>query len=116
MQKLPDFVPAFSHHFKPPMRDGSQSTGMLFHPRLDGGIPLDSAIESQQFRSHRSSAFCFRDLSLGQQNPSTGTFRIVRDRLVGQPDDYPAVARAIFVTQDGSQNLRLLTQSAREKF
>src|SRR5882724_4442006 len=53
MQKLPDFVPALSHHLKPVMRDGSQFTCMLFHPRIDGGIPLDSAIESQQFRSHR---------------------------------------------------------------
>jgi hypothetical protein len=25
---------------------------MLLHPRIDGGIPLDSAVESQQFRSH----------------------------------------------------------------
>src|SRR2546426_3645631 len=61
MQKLPDFVPALSHHLKPPMRDGSQFTCMLFHPRIDGGIPLDSAVESQQFRSHRRSPFCFRD-------------------------------------------------------
>src|SRR4051812_37751981 len=53
MQKLPDFVPAFSHHLKPLMRDGSQFTCMLFHPRIDGGIPLDSAVESQQSRSHR---------------------------------------------------------------
>src|ERR1700757_3828510 len=51
MQKLPDFVPAFSHYLKPLMRDGSQSTCMLFHPRIDGGIPLDSAVESKQFRS-----------------------------------------------------------------
>src|SRR6266404_93155 len=57
MQKLPDFVPAFSHHLKPLMRDGSQFTGMLFHPRIDGGIPLDGAVESQQFRSHRRSSF-----------------------------------------------------------
>src|SRR2546428_182938 len=57
MQKLPDFVPAFSHHLKPLMRDGSQFTCMLFHPRIDGGIPLDSAVESQQFRSHRRSTF-----------------------------------------------------------
>ena len=35
------------------MRDGSQFTCMLFHPRIDGGIPLDSSVESQQFRSHR---------------------------------------------------------------
>src|ERR1035438_8530867 len=55
MQKLPDFVPAFSHHLKPLMRDGSQFTCMLLHPRIDGGIPLDSAVESQQFRSHRCS-------------------------------------------------------------
>src|SRR5437870_10753183 len=57
MQKLPDFVPAFSHHLKPLMRDRSQFTCMLFHPRIDGGIPLDSAVESQQFRSHRRSTF-----------------------------------------------------------
>src|SRR5712664_188227 len=61
MQKLPDFVSAFSHYLKPLMRNGSQSTCMLFHPRIDGGIPLDSAVESQQFRSHRRSPFCFRD-------------------------------------------------------
>src|SRR2546421_10940907 len=52
MQKLPDFVPAFSHHLKPPMRDGSQFTCMLLQPSIDGRIPLDSAIESQQFRFH----------------------------------------------------------------
>src|SRR6202043_1946124 len=61
MQKLPDFVPALSHHLKPLMRDGSQFTCVLFHPRLDGGIPLDSAVEPQQVRSHRRSPFCFRD-------------------------------------------------------
>src|SRR5216684_3667024 len=61
MQKLSDFVPAFSHHFKPLTRDGSQFTGMLLHPRIDGGIPLDSAVKSQQFRSHRRSTFCLRD-------------------------------------------------------
>src|SRR6476659_5284966 len=61
MQKLPDFVPAFSHHRKPLMRDGSQFTCMLFHPRVDGGIPLDSAVKSQQFRFHRRSTLCFRD-------------------------------------------------------
>src|SRR5438046_1732949 len=55
MQKFPDFVPAFSHHLKPLMRDGSQFTCMLFHPRIKGGIPLDSTVESQQFRSHRRS-------------------------------------------------------------
>src|SRR5438128_4948315 len=53
LQKFPDFVPAFSHHLKPLMRDSSQFTCMLFHPRIDGGIPLDRAVESQQFRSHR---------------------------------------------------------------
>src|SRR5713226_8068973 len=64
MEKLPDFVPAFSHHLKPLMRDGSQFTCMLFHPRIDGGIPLDSAVKSQQFRSHRRSTFFIRDLWL----------------------------------------------------
>jgi hypothetical protein len=70
MQKLPDFVPALSHDLKPLLRDGSQSTCMRFHPRIDGGIALDSAVESQQFRSHRRSTFYFRDLWL----PSTLTF------------------------------------------
>jgi hypothetical protein len=47
MQKLSDFVPALSHHLKPLMRDGSQFTCVFFHPRIDGRIPLDSAVESQ---------------------------------------------------------------------
>src|SRR6202035_5850313 len=61
MQKLPDFVPAFSHHLKPFECDGSQFAGMFFHPRIDGRIPLDSAVESQQLRSHRSPTFRFRN-------------------------------------------------------
>src|ERR1700722_7964872 len=59
MHQLPDFVPAFSHHLEPLKRDGSQFTGMLFHPRIDARIPLDSAVESQQFRSHRRSLSAF---------------------------------------------------------
>src|ERR1700735_1315746 len=62
MQELSDFVPAYSHHLKPLMRDGSQSTCMLFHPRIDGGIALDSAVEAQHFRFHRPSTFSLRDL------------------------------------------------------
>src|SRR5437762_11497084 len=62
MQKLSNFVPAFSHHLKPVTRNGSQFTGVLLQPCIDGGIPLDSAIESQQFRSHRRSTFCFLGL------------------------------------------------------
>ena len=46
MQEFPNFVPAFSHHLKPLMRDGSQFTCMLFHPRINGRIPLDSSVES----------------------------------------------------------------------
>src|SRR5215813_7230277 len=60
MQQLPDFVPAFSHRLKPLMRDGSQSTCMLFHPGIDSRIPFDSAVESQQFRSHRRYTFLLR--------------------------------------------------------
>src|SRR6202035_3705612 len=59
MQDLPDFVPASSHHLKPLMRDGSQFTSMLFHPRIDGGVAFESTVESQQFRSHRRSMFAF---------------------------------------------------------
>jgi hypothetical protein len=52
-RELTDFIPAFSHHAKPVMRDGSQFTYMLSHPGIDGRSPLDSAAKSQQFRSHR---------------------------------------------------------------
>src|SRR5207248_11171569 len=62
MPKFPDFVSASSHDLKPLMRDRSQFTCMLFDPRIDGGIPLDSAVESQQFRSHHRYTFHFRDL------------------------------------------------------
>src|SRR3981189_3188701 len=74
MQKLPDFVPGLSHHLKPLTRDGSQSPCMLFHPHIDGGIPLASAVESQQFRSHRRSTFCFRDLWFIAPLPSLHEF------------------------------------------
>ena len=50
MQKLPNFIAALSHHLKPLLRDGSQFTCMLLHPRIDGGGPFDRAVESQQFR------------------------------------------------------------------
>src|ERR1700677_1061267 len=59
MQELSNFVPAFSHRLKPLMRYGSQFTCMLIHPRIDGGISLDSSVESQQFRSHRRFTFFF---------------------------------------------------------
>src|SRR5712671_3543414 len=78
MQKLADFVAAFSHHLKPLMRDGSQFTGTLFHPRIDGGIPLDSPIESQQFRFHLSGTRSFQgdtfsSYSMGSPKPSVWT-------------------------------------------
>src|SRR5439155_4969039 len=80
MQKLPDFVPALSHHLKPLMCDGSQFTCMLFHPSIDGGIPLDSAVESQQFCSHHLSTFCFRELWLRNgrfaRQPATAGFPV----------------------------------------
>jgi hypothetical protein len=47
MQEFPDFVSAFSHQAKPVMRDGSQFTCMLSHPSIDGGSPLDGAVEPQ---------------------------------------------------------------------
>jgi hypothetical protein len=62
MQKLPDFVAALSHHLKPLMRYGSQFTFMLFHPRVNGGIPLDSAVEPQQLRSHRDDILLSRSV------------------------------------------------------
>src|SRR5580658_3271654 len=73
MQELPDFVPAFSHCLKPLKRDGSQFSGMRVHPRIDGWIPLDSTVESQQFRSHPPSTLRSRKSFIT---------RNVRDRLI----------------------------------
>src|SRR5262249_24720500 len=56
MYKLTDFVPTLSHDVKPLMRDGSQFAGVLFHPGIDGGVPSDGAVESQEFRFHRRSS------------------------------------------------------------
>jgi hypothetical protein len=47
------------------LRDGSQFTSMLIHPRIDGGIAFDSTVESQQFRSHRHSIFAFWSMLRG---------------------------------------------------
>jgi hypothetical protein len=57
MQEFPNFVPAFSHYLEPVMREGSQFTCMFLHPPIDGGIALDSSVESQQIRSHGRSTF-----------------------------------------------------------
>jgi hypothetical protein len=64
MQELSNFIAASSHHLKPLMREVSQFTFMRFHPRVDSGIPLHSAVKSQQFRSHR------RSLSAFERNPA----------------------------------------------
>src|SRR5437763_5968828 len=53
MQKLQDFIPASPHQLKPLTRDRSQFTFMFFHPRINGGIAVHSAVESQELRSHR---------------------------------------------------------------
>src|ERR1700692_4016579 len=71
MQKLPAFVPAFSHHLKPPMRDGSQFTPLLINPLTDCWIAFYSTVESQQFRSHRRSIFAFGSMLRG--TPTRGT-------------------------------------------
>src|SRR5579864_229487 len=62
MQKLADFVAAISHHVKPVTRDGSQFAGVVFQPGVDGGIALDSAVESKQIRFHHRSGLSFREL------------------------------------------------------
>src|SRR4051794_7846195 len=51
MYKFPDFVSALSHQLKPLTCNRSQFTCMLIHPRIYRGIPLDSAVQSKQFRS-----------------------------------------------------------------
>jgi hypothetical protein len=59
MQDLPHFIAAFAHRLKLLSCDRSQFTFMHTHPRIDGGIAFDSAVQSQQFRSHRRSIFAF---------------------------------------------------------
>ena len=46
MQELADFIAAASQDLKPLMSDGPQFTSMTFEPRIDGGIPFQSAVES----------------------------------------------------------------------
>src|SRR3954452_6792900 len=57
VQELADFISTVPHYLKPLMGDGSQFTCMLIHPRINGGIPLDCAVESQQFHPHRRRVF-----------------------------------------------------------
>ena len=59
IQEFSNFVAAVSHYLKPLMRDDSQFTFLLFHPPIDGGSSLHSAVKSKQIRSHRRSAFYF---------------------------------------------------------
>src|SRR6266576_2255547 len=57
MQELPDFVPAFSHHAKPVMRDGSQFTACSFiHASMAGGRTVTSSNDEPT----RNSDKCFR--------------------------------------------------------
>ena len=50
MHEFADLVAAAAHDFEPSMSDGSQFTGMVFHPGIDGGIVLEGAVEFEQFR------------------------------------------------------------------
>jgi hypothetical protein len=52
MHNLADFVSAFSYYFEPVMRNRAQFTGMRFHPRIDGGIARDTAVQSEEFGSY----------------------------------------------------------------
>jgi hypothetical protein len=100
MQKLPDFVAAFSHHFKPLMRDGSQSTRMLFHPRINGRIALDRAVESQQFGSHRRFTLSF-SRSVVTQHACLPSSKIARSGLVGLVERNVAPVKAtVFYNPD----------------
>jgi hypothetical protein len=52
MDQFADFVSALSHYSKPLTRDVSQFACMLFHPRIDGGIAFNGAVQAEQFRSY----------------------------------------------------------------
>src|SRR5437879_11632378 len=41
VHEFPNVVATLSHDVKPFLRDRSQFACLFFHPRIDGGIPLD---------------------------------------------------------------------------
>jgi hypothetical protein len=101
VQELPNFIPAFSHYLKPLMRDGSQLTCMLFHPPIDGGIPLDGAVKSQQFRSHHHFSSPLpggtplrRRMILSNALKSARAFRFVKNSAVCNAETFSATAVA----------------------
>src|SRR5260370_5226169 len=107
MQELSDFVPAFSHHLKPLMRDGSRLTFMLFHPRVDGGIPLHSAVESQQFRSHRRSTFAKAALFIEQRKGrSKNPMRDNRNSVRHHPQPRRHLVRSQFMSAARAELVR----------
>ena len=106
MQELPGFVPAFSQHLKPLMRDGSQFTFMLLHPRIDGGIVFDSAVESQQVRFHRASLKAKAlQIVRHREDVSMGVME-----AEGQDRGLPPSAKS---AEDGAPGTRLVARNVR---
>jgi len=89
MHEFADLVPAFSHRLKPPMRDGSQFSSVLIKPRIDAGIALHDAVESQQFRFHRRFIFAFGTI-LRDARPGGVPAKSARNHARHDP---PATAR-----------------------
>jgi hypothetical protein len=120
MHKLPDLVPAFSHYFKPLMRDGSQPASMLFHPRIDGRIALDSAVESQQCRFHRALWFLLSG-SVATQHVYVSSGKIARlEQSVSSKGALPTKPSRLSVFEQGrpatEQNLRKLASTVISRF
>ena len=56
VHELPNVVASLSNDVKPFLRDGSQFTCLVFHPRIDGRIPPDPAGEPKVHSIHGANA------------------------------------------------------------
>ena len=65
MEDFADFVAAVAHDLKPLAREAAQFAAMVVHPRFDGGIALDSAVEAQKVRFHGRSISAFDSILRG---------------------------------------------------
>lgn len=91
MHKLPHFVSAVAHHLEPLMRDRSQFARMLFHPRVDGGVPLDSAVEPQNFSLLHGSNLSFKMLVLFGESTQGPGARVSSLTVPREPDRFPHI-------------------------
>jgi hypothetical protein len=80
---------------------------MLFHPRIDGGIPLYSPVKSQQFRSHRRSSSS-RLVSIGVRRNLKPQMARRGDRATGRWGDGCSTPKSHIIDASLKRRARLL--------